>query len=94
MRKKMDKPKLIFNVEHNSNEVIWIHYVLAVINVFLPWSIVSWIGIPLSLYAKDRLALLEYKNVNFNLSHKLYTTIALGVFILYFSLSVIRFLFL
>lgn len=87
-----NKPTLKFNIDHNSDEVIWLHYLLVVLNVFLPWSIVSWIGIPLSLYAKDRLTLLEWKNLPFNVNHKLYTNIALGVFIFFLSMSILRFI--
>lgn len=87
-----NKPKLTFNVDHSSNEIMWLQYLLAVLNIFLPWTIVSWIGIPLSLYAKDRLLILEWKNVTFNVNHKLYTNIALGVFIFFLSMSILRFI--
>jgi hypothetical protein len=65
-----------------------IHYILVPLNIVLPWSIVSWIGIPLTLYAKNRLGKLidseKYKK------HFIWTNISLGIFIFYLSISIIR----
>jgi hypothetical protein len=88
-----EKPNLTFNVEHNSEEIIWVHYLLAGLNIFLPWSIISWINVPLSLYAKDRLSILKWKQKSFNPNHNLYTNIALGIAIFYLVMSALRFMF-
>ena len=72
--------------------VPFIHYILLPINVFFPWSIVSWIGIPLSLYAKNQLRNLSKTNQNAYKNEMLLTNITIGVFIFYLLLSVLRIL--
>jgi hypothetical protein len=67
-----------------------IHYFLVPLNVFLPWSIVSWIGIPLSLFAKNRLNSIKESGINVSKSHLLWTNISLGIFIFYLVASFIR----
>lgn len=69
---------------------ILFHYFLIPINVFLPWSVVSWVGIALSYYARNRLLELKSSYVAFPKAHESWTNIALGVFIIYFLLSVAR----
>lgn len=68
----------------------FIHYILLPINVFFPWSIVSWIGIPISLYAKNQLNNLNKTNQNAYKNEILWTNITLGVFVFYLLLSVLR----
>jgi len=80
-------------VNENSDiklSVPFIHYILLPINVFFPWSIVSWIGIPLSVYAKNQLNNLSKTNQNAYKNEVLWTNITLGVFVFYLLLSVLR----
>lgn len=73
-----------------SVSVPFLHYVLIPINIIFPWSIVSWIGIPLSLYAKNQLNKLSETKRNENKNHLLWTNISLGIFIFYLFASIIR----
>lgn len=80
-------------VNENSDiklSVPFIHYILLPINVFFPWSIVSWIGIPLSVYAKNQLNNLSKTNQIAYKNEVLWTNITLGVFVFYLLLSVLR----
>ena len=80
-------------VNENSDiklSVPFIHYILLPVNVFFPWSIVSWIGIPLSVYAKNQLNNLSKTNQNAYKNEVLWTNITLGVFVFYLILSVLR----
>jgi hypothetical protein len=47
----------------------------------------------LSLYAKDRLSVLSWKQRPFNPNHKLYTNISMGIAIFYLVMSALRFMF-
>ena len=67
-----------------------IHYFLIPLNVFLPWSIVSWVGIPLSLYARNRLKNLKERGLTVSKSHIIWTNISIGVFVFYLLVSIIR----
>lgn len=73
-----------------NNKPILYHYFLIPVNIILPWSIVSWVGIPLSFYARKRLQQLKSSSVEFPKAHEIWTNIALGLFIVYFLLSVAR----
>jgi hypothetical protein len=73
-----------------NNKPIFYHYFLIPINVILPWSIVSWIGIPLSIYARNRLIELKKNEVEFPKAHMLWTNISIGIFSLYLLLSILR----
>ena len=68
----------------------FIHYILLPFNIIFPWSIVSWIGIPLSLYAKNQLNKLSETNQNEYKNQILWTNITLGVFVFYLLLSILR----
>jgi hypothetical protein len=86
----------IVSEDSNSNSDLLIktpfivHYFLVPLNVFLPWSIISWIGIPLSLFAKSRLNVIKESGTIVSKSHILWTNISLGIFIFYLVASVIR----
>jgi len=66
------------------------HYFLLPINVFLPWSIVSWVGIPLAIYARNRLDELRTNEIEFPKAHVAWTNIAIGVFVFYLLISLLR----
>jgi hypothetical protein len=67
-----------------------VHYFMVPLNIFFPWSIVSWIGIPLSLYAKNRLKNIKGNGFTVSKSHIIWTNISLGIFIFYLLASFMR----
>lgn len=69
---------------------IILHYFLLPINFFLPWSIVSWVGIPLAIYARNRLEQLKTNEIEFPKAHVAWTNIAIGVFVFYLVMSLLR----
>jgi hypothetical protein len=73
----------------NKKPIIY-HYFLIPLNVVLPWSIVSWVGIPLSIFARNRLNELKVNEVDFPKAHVLWTNISLGVFAFYLVMSIAR----
>lgn len=80
-------------VNENSNiklSVPFIHYIFIPINVLFPGSIISWIGVPLTLNAKNQLNNLSKTNQNDYKNQILWTNITLGVFVFYLLLSVLR----
>ena len=68
----------------------FIHYILIPINIIFPWSIVSWIGIPLSLYAKKQINKISETNKHEYKYEIIWTNISLGVFVFYLVLSILR----
>lgn len=84
-----DKLESINNSDQ-SVSFLFLHYILIPINIILPWSIVSWIGIPLTLYSRNKLNSLTKNNPDKYKNHLLWTNISLGVFIFYLLASIIR----